>query len=237
MAKKSKIAGEKITKGREIVVPGQVVATGLNFLPGEGTIREGENIISIKFGLLDHIGRLVKVIPLTGTYYPKNDDIIIGEIIDITPVGWVVNIGSPLTGFLTLTEGSREYVDKTADLTKYYDFNDLIVARVLKVKPRNVDLTMKAPGLRKLESGLIIKVNPNKVPRIIGKQGSMVKLIKESTNCNIIVGQNGLIWIKGKSIESELLARAAIKKVEEFSHIADLTEKIKEFIEYKKKEK
>ncbi|MBU2496935.1 MAG: exosome complex protein Rrp4 [Nanoarchaeota archaeon] len=221
---------ERESKERKLVVPGQIVVKGLDFLPGDGTIREGDNIVAIKFGLLDTVGRLVKVIPLTGAYYPKKEDIVIGKIIDITPVGWVVNFNGPSTGFITLAEGTREYVEKNADLTKYYDFGDLVAARVIAVKARTVDLSMKGPGLRKLDGGLIVKVNTHKVPRVIGRQGSMVNLIKEETNCNIAVGQNGIIWIKGRTIEAELVARNAIKQVEEFSHTNDLTEKIKELL-------
>lgn len=222
--------GERKHEPREIVVPGQVVAQGLDFLPGEGTMREGQNIISVKFGLLDHYGRLVKVIPITGTYLPKRDDIVIGEVTDITPVGWVISLGVRISGLLTLAEGSREYIEKNADLTRYYNVGDLLVARVHAVKPRSIDFSMKGPGLRKLDEGLVVKINPYKVPRVIGKAGSMVNLIKDATNCNIVVGQNGLIWVKGKGIESELLARDAIKKVEAFSHIPDLTERISDFL-------
>jgi exosome complex component RRP4 len=89
---------------------------------------------------------------------------------------------------------------------------------------------MKGPGLRKLRGGRVIEVNTNKVPRIIGKQGSMVMMIKDATRCNISVGQNGLIWIDGEPM-SELLAIQAISKIEKESHLSGLTDKIKEFLE------
>ncbi len=222
------------SEAREIVVPGQIVAKGLDNLPGDGTIREGQNIIAIRFGLLNSVGRLMKVIPLTGTYFPKKEDIVIGEITEITQAGWVVSFGLRASGFLTLAEGSREYVPKNADLTKYHNFGDLVAVQVVAVKPKGIDLSIKGPGLRKLDGGLVVKINPNKVPRVIGRQGSMVNLIKQETNCNIVVGQNGLIWVNGRNAESELLARDAIKKVEAFSHIPDLTEKIKEFLDSRK---
>lgn len=229
--------GKARAEAREIAVPGQIVAKGLDFLPGDGTMREGQNIIAIRFGLLDNVGRLIKVIPLTGTYFPKKDDVVIGRVSEITPVGWVVSFGGVSSGFLTLAEGVREYVQKNADLTKYYNIGDIVAAKVFVVKPRTIDLSMKNPGSRKLDGGLLVRINPNKVPRVIGRQGSMVNLIKKETNCNIVVGQNGIIWVKGRNIESELVARDAIKKVEAFSHIPDLTEKINEFLTKPKGEK
>ena len=87
----------------------------------------------------------------------------------------------------------------------------------------------------KIEEGLIVKINPNKVPRIIGKEGSMVKLIKENTNCNITVGQNGLIWIKGDKVEDELFSKEAILFVAEKSSISGLTEEVKKWFEKRKK--
>ena len=95
---------------------------------------------------------------------------------------------------------------------------------------------MKGPGLRKLKGGRIVEVASNKVPRIIGKQGSMVSMIKDATGCNISVGQNGIIWIDG-SPEGELLAIMAIRKIEEESHLSGLTDKIKGFLEKNSKGK
>jgi len=74
-----------------------------------------------------------------------------------------------------------------------------------------------------------IKVNPFKVPRIIGKQGSMVTIIKQATNCQVVVGQNGLIWLEGTP-QDEVKAVSAIKKIEKESHMPGLTERIKKFL-------
>jgi exosome complex component RRP4 len=93
---------------------------------------------------------------------------------------------------------------------------------------------MDGPGLRKLDTGRIIRVNPNKVPRIIGKEGSMVSMIKAETNCRITVGQNGVIWVSGNPKE-ELIAVSMIRKIERESHISGLTERIKAEIENAKK--
>ena len=110
-------------------------------------------------------------------------------------------------------------------------FGDYIVCKIVNVTSQKlVDVTMKGPGLRKLKGGRIIEVDTHKVPRIIGKQGSMVMMIKDATNCNISVGQNGLIWIDGEPM-SELLAIQAIRKIEAESHLSGLTEKIKDFLE------
>jgi len=71
------------------------------------------------------------------------------------------------------------------------------------------------------------------VPRIIGKQGSMVSMVKNATKCNIIVGQNGVVWIKGLKPEDEILTVETIRKIEAESHVPGLTEKIKKYLESK----
>ncbi|MCX8194320.1 MAG: KH domain-containing protein [Candidatus Pacearchaeota archaeon] len=82
---------------------------------------------------------------------------------------------------------------------------------------------------------MIIQINPTRVPRIIGRAGSMVNVIKEETGCSVIVGQNGVIWIRGKSVNDELLAKEAIDYIAEKPFVEGLTEKIKEFLQKKKK--
>lgn len=81
----------------------------------------------------------------------------------------------------------------------------------------------------------MIKVNSNKVPRVIGKEGSMINLIKKETGCNITVGQNGLIWIKGDRIEDELFVKKAINFVTEKSFTHGLTEEMQKWFDKNKK--
>ena len=81
-----------------------------------------------------------------------------------------------------------------------------------------------------MKGGRIIEVSTHKVPRIIGKQGSMVMMIKEATQCNITVYQNGLVWIEGSPV-NEMRAINAIRKIEKESHLSGLTEKINAFLE------
>ena len=197
-------------------------------MPGEGTKRDGEDIIAMRFGLLEKTDKLVKVIPLGGVYIPRVGNTVIGEIIDITFNGWVVDIKAPSAAFLLVSECSG-YINKK-DLAEHYNFKDNIVTKIKSIKSRGIDLTMKERGLRKLEGGMIIEINPTRVPRVIGRAGSMVNTIKNETDCNIVVGQNGVIWIKGKKVEDELLAKKAIMLIAKKPFTEGLTEKIKKFL-------
>jgi len=217
---------EKESK-REIVIPGEIIVSGDDYLPGEGTEKRGKNIVALRYGLSENQNKLMKVIPLSGIYEARRGNVIIGRVENVTFNGWIIDIGSSMGGFLSVAEIPR-YVDKN-DMAEIMDIGDMVVAKVWSVKRKGIDLSLKSRGLGKLEEGMIIKINSKKVPRVIGKEGSMVSLIKEKTNCNITVGQNGLIWLKGDKIEDELLAKKAIEFVAENSYFYGLTEKVGEW--------
>jgi len=226
---KEKNASDK----REVVIPGEVIAEGDEHLPGDGTKREGENIVAQRYGLVEHSEKLVKVIPLSGVFIPRRGNVIIGQVRDISFNGWMTDINSAYSSFLPVAEIPR-YIDKNS-LSEFMDIGDFFSAKISSVKAKGIDLTMDGRGLGKLFDGMIIFINPNKVPRIIGKEGSMIKLIKDETNCKITVGQNGVVWIKGENIEDELFSKKAINYVADNSFILGLTEKVQEFLKKEKK--
>lgn len=217
-------------KDKDIAVPGEILAVGMESFPGIGTYREGENIIAVRLGLVQLDGRTIKLIPLSGRYIPQKYDTIICKVIDVSMNGWRLDTNSPYSAMLSMKDATSQFIPRGADLKKFYDIGDNVVCKIFNVTSQKlVDITMKGMGLGKLKGGRIINVSSNKVPRIVGKQGSMVSMIKQATKCNITVGQNGLIWIDG-SPKGELLAVNAIRKIEEESHLSGLTEKIEEFL-------
>ena len=219
-----------LVKDKEVVVPGEILADDLGFIPGYGTYRDNNKVLALRLGLVNIEGKVIKTIPLAGKYLPKRNDVVIGRVVDILMAGWRVEINSPYTAMLSSKE-TPEFIEKNEDLTRYFDLDDYLVAKITNVTSQNlVDLTVRDQGLRKLRGGRIIKVNTHKVPRIIGKKGSMVSMIKQATNCRIIVGQNGLIWVDGEP-DKENIAVQAITKIETESHLSGLTERIKSFLE------
>jgi len=215
---------------RDIVIPGESLAEGMDYLPGDNTYRKDEKIFSKVLGLAVLSGRVIKVTSLSGPYQLKVEDKIIGEVIDITMSGWRINTGTAYSAMLNVRDATTRFIKKEEDLSKIYDIGDYIIADITKVTSQKlVDLSMRAPGLCKIVGGRIIKINCQKVPRVIGKKASMILLIKEHTGCELTVGQNGLVWIKGTP-SGELLAEKAIKQIEEKSHQKGLTNKIEQFL-------
>ncbi|MCK9596112.1 exosome complex RNA-binding protein Rrp4 [Candidatus Pacearchaeota archaeon] len=218
---------------RKIVIPGEVLFEGDNYLPGEGTEKRGNQVVAIRFGLAEETKNLVKVIPLSGVYQARRGNVVIGKVENITFNGWVINIGTPENAFLSIMEIPR-YVNKD-DLGEVMGIGDMVVAKIYAMNKRGIDLTLKQKELGPLDRGIIIQVNPNKVPRIIGKEGSMISQIKTETKCNITVGQNGLIWIGGNKVEDELFAKKAIMYIAEHSLTSGLTDEMKNWFEEQRK--
>ena len=217
---------------RKIVIPGEIIAKGEDFLPGEGTEKQGKEIVALRYGLSEESNKLVKIIPLSGVYQARRGNVVIGKVVRITFNGWFIDINTSEDGFLSLTEVPR-YVNKDG-LEEVMDMGDMVVAKIWNINKRGIDLSIKSRGLGKIDEGIIVKINSNKVPRVIGKEGSMINIIKNETNCNITVGQNGWIWIQGDKIENELFAKKAILFVTEKSFVSGLTEEVEKWF---KKEK
>ena len=72
-----------------------------------------------------------------------------------------------------------------------------------------------------------MRINPAKVPRLIGKEGSMINMIKDKTGCRINVGQNGRIWLDGGETEACL---KAISMIEEGAAVEGLTDRVAAFL-------
>jgi exosome complex component RRP4 len=209
---------------REIVLPG----TYIEERKGRKIVNcyvEGEKVFSKVLGILKISDEEISVVPLAGKYFPKVGDRIIGRIEEIEVSGWWVDINSPYRAFLPLAEAVEEFVDvRRVDLSRFYDIDDIIFCKITKVtKNKIIQVSMKDMLARKLFGGITIKITPYKVPRVIGKGGSMIELIKKKTGSEIYVGQNGVIWIKGGKKEKAI---EAILTIEREAHISGLTEKI-----------
>jgi exosome complex component RRP4 len=220
---------EEHSKKRKIVVPGEIIISGEDYLPSDGARREGKDIIASRFGLAEELGRVVKVIAITGAFVPRRGNVVIGRVADITFNGWLVDIDCASSSFLPIDESPR-FVSKN-EMDQFLAIGDILVAKIWGVKAKGIDLSLQGgKGLGKLEGGFIFRVIPNRVPRVIGKEGSMVALIKEKTGCSITVGQNGWVWLKGPSVDAEIAARKAIEFVADNVTIEGLTDKVEEML-------
>ena len=208
---------------KNLVIPGQILADD-EYYPGRGTFKEDGKICSSLIGLVSLRNKKIRVIPLKSKYVPKKGDVVIGKINDVRFSMWDVDINSPYSGILPAFEVFGR--DKK-ELNKVYDVGDVLFLRVIDVdEVKKAKLGLKGRGLGKFKGGIIVEISPTKVPRLIGKKGSMINMIKNKTDCKIVVGQNGLVWVKGDE-DMEQLTREIIHTIEVEAHTSGLTNKIK----------
>jgi exosome complex component RRP4 len=111
------------------------------------------------------------------------------------------------------------------------DMGDVIAAEVIAFdRGSGPFLGMKGRGLRVLQGGMVLEVSPAKIPRIIGRRGSMINMIKDHLNIQTMVGQNGRIWIRAPSTAVLRLAIKAFKTIEAQAHTSKLTDRISEML-------
>ncbi len=204
---------EKLKIETRIVIPGEFIDELGNKETGLGTYIKNNKIYSEVIGILRNGESEVSVIPLNCKYIPKHGDRIIGKVKSIEMSGWMIDINSPYIGFLPVSEGVEEFVDNRTDISQFFNLGDIILCRVSRVtNNKSTQCSMKDNLARKLVDGVIIKVTPSKIPRIIGKSGSMINLIKEKTGTDIFTGQNGIVWIGGKNSDTAIKAIELINK-------------------------
>jgi exosome complex component RRP4 len=217
--------GEK--RERKLVIPGETIVSGDDYLPGDFTVKDGDEVVAQRYGLAETNGRVVRILPVSGVFEPRRGNSVVGRIEEINFSGWSVDIGGPFSAFLPLNECPR-FINKN-NIEEFAGIGDMINAKIWSVKRGGVDLTLKSRGLGKLEGGRVIKINPHKVSRVIGKEGSMINLIKDSTRTEITVGQNGVIWLKGDD-DGEMKAVSAIELIDREARNEGLTDKMEEFL-------
>ena len=211
---------------REIVIPSQLLGDANNIKAGRGTFVENGKIFAEILGILNKNEKYINVTPLKGRYDPIEKDFVIGIVEEAMSSSWLVDINAAYPALLHVNEVPWD-VD-FGETERYLNFGDCIMAKVLQVdQEKKLQITLKDRNLYKIKGGQIINVEPSKVPRIIGKKGSMISILKKYTKCRIFVGQNGRIWVDGDDegikkvintidmIENEALSYGLTNKIEE----------------------
>ncbi|MHB8603985.1 MAG: exosome complex RNA-binding protein Rrp4 [Thermoplasmatota archaeon] len=214
---------------RELVIPGDLLDESGAKRPGLNTYREGAKIYATRLGVKDIRGDRVSVIQLSGRYEAQRGDLVIGTIVELGPSNWYIGVGAAQDVGLHVNDVPWRV--EFGETSKYLAVGDTALLKIAMVdETKKVVGSMKDRQCRKLTGGLVVEVSPSKVPRIIGRGGSMIAMIKEMTGTRMFVGQNGRIWVDGEP-KDVALAIDAIHKVEEEAHTSGLTDKVKQMLE------
>jgi len=216
---------------RKYVIPGDVVAEG-NFKPLVNVFKNGNSIVATRIGITESNKDGTKVIPLSGIYFPRANDIVIGKILDHSSLSWSVDINSCFSAHLPAQDVfGRDFSPAHDDMGSQLASGDVIVARIAMFdRTRDPILTIQDKDLGKIPTGELLKISATRVPRLIGKRGSMIQTIEQATATRITIGQNGIIVVSGRDKEGINLAINAIHIVEIEAHTSNLTQRIKQLL-------
>ncbi len=203
-------------KQKKIVIPGDLVTEERKSI-GQHVFVENGKVYSDALGITYPDSGAAYVVPLHGRYLPVRDDLIVGIISGETFNSYIVDINSIY----------RSFVSK--DDVRY----ELKRGGVISAIIRDVNEINEAglEDIRVFYGGEVIEVSPAKVPRIIGKNGSMLNVLKDGSESNPIVGRNGWVWVKGGNVP---LFIEAVELIERESHLSNLTNKVAAFLKEKK---
>lgn len=193
---------------KDLIVPGTRVADSPQHMPGT-FIDHGATYTSTLA-----LFREGKVIPLKGTYLPQAGDYVIGVVKEERFSGYLVDLHSPYDGSFSNREIREEF-----------KIGDVISASIVDVNEVH-EATLSDP--RKFMGGDVLEVSAVKVPRIIGRNGSMLETIKRHTGTELFVGKNGRIYLRGGNIA---LATHALLMIDREAHRQGLTDRMTAFLE------
>ncbi len=223
-------------ENRALVVPGDVLYEG-RIRTGDNTYRNQGRVSATRVGLVDYGRGMVSVIALEAGFNPLVGDLVVGNVTDIELGQWLVDIDAPSESVLNVPDAIDAPFRSDIVMPEILDVGDTVVAKIVDMDRRRTPiLSILGKGLGKVEEGFIKRLTPSKIPRLIGKKGSMVNMILKETGCNIVIGQNGRILIQGKTREQEMMVVRVIDKIEREAHISGLTNRVQEYLKQLKEE-
>ena len=220
-----------MSERRKRVIPGDVITSG-SYRADQNTILDGRLIVSTAVGVSEIVDDAVRVIPLTGKYMPRIDDMVVGKVTSHTSLAWELDINSCYVGFLPASDiFGRDFSARSDELASRLKRGDLVAARIANSdRSRDPLLTITDRDLGKIDSGELVEMSASKVPRLIGKRGTMIQMIETQTDSLITVGQNGWVVVACEDPNGLLKAKEAIAMVDRLAHTSNLTDRVREML-------
>ena len=222
------MSGESSSESaRKLVLPGDLMETKSK--PGKGIFRKDGRVHASVVGHSSDKSGYINVNGIKGRYNPKTGDKIVAVCAETGPSIWRMDIGASFNS--TLHHSESGWKVPFGDTARFLSIGDAVWAEIFMVDAAGShQISLKKDDCRKLYSGTIVKINPTNVPRVIGKQGSMITTIREKTQTRIQISQNGYIWIDGKGDDISL-AQKAVEMINEEATSKGLTKKIEKLLE------
>lgn len=199
-----------LTMTTHLVVPGQVIAEGDDFLRGHGTyvekLQDTERLVASVCGHVERVNKLVSVIPVASNLYQGHvGDLVVGRVVGIQATRWKVEIGDscrfavlPLSG-VHLPGGVQRVrtQEDSREMRLLFQEGDLVTAEVHNMH-QDGTLMLHTRSLKygKVENGCLAVVPPSLIAR---RKNHFCDL----DGITLLLGMNGYIWIQRSFPKSE----------------------------------
>jgi exosome complex component RRP4 len=197
---------------KEIYIPGDKLPTSVRVsrLNQNAVRKQGNVLYATVVGSVDED----MFMPFEMVYIPKEGDSIVGIVTDKRNIGYFIDTGTAYEGLILSRETRADF-----------HIGDIVFAKAERIEEPDT-VILSNPKL--LDVGRILDVPSSKIPRLIGKEASMINLIKEKTGASILVGANGYVWISSRGKINKAIQ--AITKVINKAHLNGLTDEITKFL-------
>ncbi|MEM2997611.1 MAG: KH domain-containing protein, partial [Thermoproteota archaeon] len=173
-------------------------------------------------------GKRVDVVALKSFYQPKVGDLVVGIVKEPGTAGWTVDINSPFLAFLPLSEYPEKRIRLSRDsIGRILEAGTVLIGLIKDASIFSSPvLTLKGKGLGVVSNGFLLSITASKVPRLIGKKGSMLSTIEKGANVKLTVGQNGRLIVHSEDLNVVMKVKEVIGMIEKESHVYGLTERV-----------
>ncbi len=193
---------------KDIVVPGELAYEQPQRFEGS-FVENGKtyaSVVSVRYG--------DKIVALKGRYKPLVGDYVVGIVSEQKFAGYEVDLNSPYIGLISSRETREQF-----------EVGGVVSSVVRSVDEVNEALLVEP---RKLFGGRLVEIESVKIPRVIGRNSSMVSMLEQYTKSKIFVGKNGRIYLKDGNVPLSIMA---VLKISREAHLAGLTDRMKAFLE------
>ena len=224
---------------KKIVIPGMAIDKNIRVgKVGDYIIKDDRGLVPVLLGVVQQARNMIDLIPYKNVYKPSKGDYVIGVVVSYAPNGWILDIGAYTKAFLSASEfvTNRRFDPRRDELSRYLSIGDVVGVKISDVRRLGYfgatiksSLDDKDKKMGKIKNYYMLKVTTTKLPRIIGKRGSMIKLIKQKVKGDLVIAQNGVILFKG-SYDNYLLLKKIINLIAAKTFASGLTDTVADIL-------
>tara|TARA_B110000116_G_scaffold263701_1_gene270550 strand:- start:1894 stop:2598 length:705 start_codon:yes stop_codon:yes gene_type:complete len=212
--------GRTLAASGSLVIPGDKISLDTSDRLGHGVIKINGEFIATKLGYVVAKSGEVSITPIHTAYFPRPGDLVIGYIEGMRSNIWFIDLNAPFNAILPMSLAPMKIdYGGTRDAM---NVGTTILCRIQEVDEAHSSVvTMKGMGLRKVNSGFVDTIPPHLVGTISSGSNAIINQLKDASNCRIILGANGRIWVDGEP-EGIRIVRNAFTFVRDNEHSTDL---------------